>query len=88
MDEALAYQKNVVIQELSSRGVFCDGLKVAQPVSTGNLELQRSLQDSNIPCKIPQNCQQKGFKFVRLASHENEISRTLRDINQAYDTLR
>ena len=66
MDEALAYQKNFVIQELSSRGVFCDGLKVAQPVSTGNLELQRSLQDSSFPVRFLKIVNRKALNLLGL----------------------
>ena len=88
MDEALFSAQKVEANALESRSVFCDGFKIAYGNCKGTLELQRFLNDHGIPSKAPLPHKTDGFKFVRLASQENELTKTLKHIKEAYDPIR
>ena len=80
MAYALAGRPNRLALDLSSRGAFTDGFKLATGPYSGSLELQRFLSDHDIPSRLPLSHPSRGFKFVQLASHEHDIAKTLKHI--------
>ena len=88
MTYALAGRPNCLAVDLSSRGAFTDGFKIATGPYTGSLELQRFLNDHDIPSRLPLSHPCRGFKFVQLASQEHNITKTLKHIKEAYEPLR
>ena len=84
MNDLLTNRKPQYMWDLNSRDAFCDGFKIASGPYKGSLELQQFLHDHEIPAKLPQNHPSKGFKFVRLASCEEDISKTLLNVRNSY----
>ena len=73
---------------MECRDAFCDGFKIVTGPYKGSLKLQRLLLDHDIQAKLPQSHPSKNCKFVRLASCEEDIAKTLLNARSAYPALR
>ena len=88
MIKALKNQPSQRLIVLDTRQDFCDGFKIAKGTCEGSLDLQRFLINNDIPAKLPSNHPSKDYRFVRLASQENDIVKTLKNINETYEPMR
>ena len=80
--------KNIQLTAIDDRNAFCDGFKVVAGNFSSNLDIKRFLQDNDVDSKLPINHSNGKYRSVRLSSHEQSITKTLKNLKNAYEPMR